>query len=129
MIRLFIALLMLVGGSSPCWADDLTDAITSVDPRSRLQTGTGVVLHKLLGPEEKEEEPAAAGEELESATTLPSYGLTAKDLHDPMGTLEKENDLLSSDSDAPEEDSAVGGFANEEAGVHYQDTSSSYLSP
>lgn len=129
MIRLLIGLAML-SAMPLCWADELTDAITGVDPRIRLQSGRGAALHDMLGPKEAaEEEPSGLEEDLDSATTLPSYGLTTKDLLDPMGTADEEDE--ESLSDEPEEaDDAIGGFANQEAGVHYQDAyspgSSSY---
>ena len=89
MIRLLVGLLILVSGVSACWADDLTDAITNVDPRNRLTSGTGAALHNAYSPKEPEE--AAPVEDLNENPTLPSYGLSAKDLLDPMG-IDKEKD-------------------------------------
>ena len=80
---------MIVGGASACWADDLTDAITNVDPRSHLTSGTGAALKEAYGPKEPEE--AAPVEDLSENPTLPSYGLSAKDLLDPMGTDKKKD--------------------------------------
>ena len=89
MIRLLVGIFMLAGGVSVCWADDLTDAITNVDPRNRLTSGTGAALHEAYGPKEPEE--AAPVEDLSENPTLPSYGLSAKDLLDPLG-IDKEKD-------------------------------------
>ncbi len=125
MLRIVMGLFMLANIIPACWADDLTDAITNADPRSRLQTGTGAALGALLGPKDSETDKAPAEEEaLNQFPTLPSYGLSSKDLHDPMGTADEENPELS--SEAPEENNTLGGYSNEEPGVNYQDSSSSY---
>ena len=128
MNRLIIALMLALNASSLCLADDLTDAITSVDPRSRLQTGMGAALNDVLGPEENAEESTDLSENLESATTLPTYGLTTKELLDPMGTADEEGKELSADEAAGGDD-ALGGYANQEAGVHYQDAYSPSSTP
>ena len=93
MLRIVMGLFMLASVIPPCWADDLTDAITGVDPRNHLTSGTGAALDNLYGPKEPEE--TAPTEELSENSTLPSYGLSSKDLLDPMGTdKEKEKDSL-----------------------------------
>ena len=105
MIRLLLGLFMIVGGISACWADDLTDAITNVDPRKSLTSGTGAALHELYGPKEPEE--ATLGEDLSENPTLPSYGLSAKDLLDPLGIDKEKNKEKEKDGDLPESGSLL----------------------
>ncbi len=125
MLRIVMGLFILASIIPACWADDLTDAITNADPRSRLQTGTGAALGALLGPKDSETDNAPAKEEeFNQFPTLPSYGLSSKDLHDPMGTAGEEGP--ESSPEALKQDNAVGGYANQEPGVHYQDSSSPY---
>ena len=89
MIRLALATILVFGGFSACWADDLTDALIGADPRNRLTSGSGAALDNVYGPKEPEE--TAVVEDLSEYPTLPSYGLSSKDLLDPMGTEKEKN--------------------------------------
>lgn len=91
MKRILIALFLMLSIAGFCVADELTDAITGVDPRNRLTSGRGAALSNIYGPKEETEE-AAPVEDLSEYPTLPSYGLSAKDLLDPMGTEEKDEE-------------------------------------
>ena len=119
MNKLALAMFLAVGSVSFCWADDLTDAITGVDPRSRLTSGTGAALDNAYGPQEPEEE-APPAEEFSEYPTLPSYGLSAENLLDPMGTKEKEP---VQDGQFPENNQRTPTQGSGEAGT---DSSSSY---
>lgn len=125
-----MGLFMLANIVPACWADSLTDAITSADPRSKLQTGTGAALGAALGPQEDEAENAPAEEEdLSQFPALPSYGLSSKDLHDPMGTLDEPGAQEEGEEPLPEaaeQGNTIGGYANQEPGVYYQDSPSPY---
>lgn len=62
---LFIA---LVGLAAPVGrADDLTESLLGIDPRSRLQTGTGAVYGDVYGPEEDEQPSPLSDTESEEA--------------------------------------------------------------
>ena len=111
---------MIVGGVSACWADDLTDAITNVDPRNRLTSGTGAALHNLFGPKEPEE--AAPAEDLSENPTLPSYGLSSKDLLDPLGIDKEKDKEKEKDGVLPESGSLLndqGPGSSDEESVSY----------
>lgn len=91
-------LLLLVVGSlcvAPlCAADDVTDAVVSVDPRSRLESGTGVAYGGIYSPQ-----PApAAGEEALNPEETPglSYGFgeAYKALRSPLYQDEEDEAAL-----------------------------------
>ncbi len=75
MMRFVVGLLMLFAIAPVCGAYDLTDAMLSVDPRNRLETGRGAALSSVYGPKEDEETPAPETEaELDQTPPGVSYG-------------------------------------------------------
>ena len=79
-----LALLMLAGlAAPPGYADDLTDSLLGIDPRSRLQTGTGAVYGDVYGPEEEQQASPLSEAESEEVPNEAFVGEYA-DLRSPL---------------------------------------------
>lgn len=69
--------LIVLSVSTVSSADEITDAMTSPDPRIKLQSGTGQVYHSAYGDPEDQTAPAGA-EELD----LPGFAYQRSELYD-----------------------------------------------
>ena len=106
-------------------ANDLTDAMTSPDPRTKLESGTGQVYHSRYG--DPEEPPPSTLEEPELET--PSLRYERSDLYEglrspldePPSEADNAEELSTESPDALSDDLPPLGKADARPGVWYQD--------
>ena len=129
MMRYVLGFLLCLAAVPLCRADDLTDAMTGVDPRNRLQTGQGAAFGEIYGPEEDTVAPETAPEadQIPPGVSYGSYdgGLKSSVSQPDAGASQEESDD-SSDSlstprlSLPEADTTLGR-PDQREGVWYGD--------
>lgn len=119
----FICVAMLMAATPRAGASDLTDAMTSPDPRIKLQTGTGQAYHSRYGEPDEALAPAD-----ESELDLPGFEYQRSELYDRSPLDEPMDDLgdLEADDSAGEDLFGSGdlpplGKEHSRPGVYYQD--------
>jgi hypothetical protein len=107
-MRWLLAVLMIGLASTAAHAEDattggaLTDAITGVDPRDRLETGEGSAFGSLLGRREAPRD-GSAGPASADESQLPTYGSPYDDLRSSLYTSPLE-DAADDEEDKDEEE-------------------------
>lgn len=107
--------------ASPGGASELTDAMTSPDPRVNLQTGTGQAYHSRYGEPDEEQAPADDAE-----LDLPGFGYQRSELYDrspldePLGEFDDTEDVLDEGLFGAD-DLPPLGKEHSRPGVYYQD--------
>lgn len=107
MIRIVMALFLTLSIVAPCPADELTDAIVGADPRKRLQSGRGVALDHVYGPEEEDSQAQALEAPLEETAPSP-YGSYLGGLRSPL--MESGASTSPSTLDEEEEEEDANGL-------------------
>lgn len=125
-MKLLTYVLLISGVMMPaCLASDLTDAMTGVDPRKRLQSGTGSVYGRVYGPDEDQAAPSPDESEAFYLPRVPSLYDRAPSAEDANSPLD-DNQVVG----APFRDNALRpptaparplGNPGQRTGVWYED--------